>query len=168
MQAAAGADNGRSSVRMIRGGVGVSAPRWSAVARAAAASRGAGTCPGCCDDTWPLLGRNPPGRRYDQGAEGCGETGRGGGITWVSEPVSGSLGAILAPGKAVRRLGESRVQPVATRFRDQDLTVPWVDFHLLPKAVDVGFQGVSGHAAVVAPHLLQQDWTRHRLRACAI
>src|SRR4026207_1298133 len=62
----------------------------------------------------------------------------------------------------------SRHELVAAGVRDQDRRVGGVVLHLLPQAVDVGFECVRGHARIVAPDFLQQGFARHRLLTGAI
>ena len=54
-------------------------------------------------------------------------------------------------------------KPVAAGFGDQQPGCGWIGLDLLPKAIDVGFERVSGDGGIVAPDFAQQRLPRHRL-----
>src|SRR5215212_5351464 len=46
---------------------------------------------------------------------------------------------------------------ITTGFRYQDLGIGRVAFDLLPKAVDMRFEGMGRDPCIIAPHFMQQD-----------
>src|SRR5690606_33460777 len=62
----------------------------------------------------------------------------------------------------------SRLEAVAAGVGQQQPRLTWLGLDLLTQAVDVGFQRVGGDPGVVAPHLGQQLFARHRLGPGAI
>jgi hypothetical protein len=57
----------------------------------------------------------------------------------------------------------SRDELIATTFGDEDFCMCGITLNLLTQAVNVGFQSVGRNSRIIAPHILQQCFTRDAL-----